>query len=211
MRTIALLRCSTDHQDLDHQRHAATAWARANGADLEVVEERAVSGAAARRPGLDELLSRCRRGGVAVVWVLELSRLGRSQVQVLQVTQELDRLGVRLVVQNLGLDTATPSGRLVLGVMAALAEFERESIRERVRSGITAAKARGVTFGRPRLQWTDEELEELRALRAAGHSFRAIREGGMLKVFRRTGSGDEIPVVPSEGSMRAALAARRAG
>lgn len=209
MRTIALLRCSTNHQDLDHQRRAAETWAHFAGADLEVIEEHGISGAAARRPGLDELLARVRRGGVDAVWVLELSRLGRSQVQVLQVTQELDRLGVRLVVQALGLDTSSPAGRLVLGVMAALSEFEREAIRERVRSGMRAAKARGVQVGRPRLQWTEDDVAELRALRAAGHSFAAIRRDGLLKVFRRHGA-DVVAVVPSEGAMREALAANPA-
>lgn len=203
---VALLRCSTDTQDLAHQRQAAARWAAANGVELEFREEPATSGCAKRRPVLEQLLRDARAGRVELIWVREISRLGRSMLAVVQVLDELQRIGVRLVSAKEGIDYSTAHGRFLAQVMASFAELEREVIRERVTSGMRAAKERGVHCGRPRLQWRDEEIEELRALRAAGVPWERIRSEGLVKVFR-VENGEERPVVPSARAMRRALAA----
>lgn len=202
---VALLRCSTDAQDLAHQRAAALRWGQANGVELEIREEPATSGCAARRPVLEQLLADARAGRVRLIWVRELSRLGRSLLGVVQVLDELHRLGVRLVSAKEGVDYSTPHGRFVAQVMASFAELERETIRERTRSGMAAARARGVRIGRPRLQWRDEELEDLRALRAQGVPWTRIHRDGLVKVFQLV-DGEERAVVPSPRAMKRALA-----
>jgi DNA invertase Pin-like site-specific DNA recombinase len=85
----------------------------------------------------------------------------------------LRALGIQFVSLHEGIDTSTPNGRLVFGIFASIAEFERELIRDRVRSGIAQARAKGRRLGRPR---SEVDLNRLRTLRAAGCSWRTIAD-----------------------------------
>lgn len=109
------------------------------------------SGAKVSRPQLDALMAEVRAGGVARVVVYKLDRLGRSLTHLALILDELQRLGVSLICTSQGIDTSgdNPAGRLQLGVLMAVAEFERSLIRERVNAGLRAAKVRGVKLGRP--------------------------------------------------------------
>ena len=101
------------------------------------------------RPGLDSCLRALRKDDVLVVW--KLDRLGRNLAHLVNTVQDLSARGVGLRVlagQGAQIDTTTAAGRLVFGIFAALAEFERELIRERTRAGLTAARARGRKGGR---------------------------------------------------------------
>src|SRR5687767_9374340 len=109
-----------------------------------------VSGATERRPQLDQLLAACRRRRFDAVVVYRYDRFARSLRQLVNALGEFDALGVQFVSLHEGVDTSTPNGRLVFGSFATIAEFERELIRERVRSGLAAARARGKRLGRPR-------------------------------------------------------------
>ncbi|WNB84718.1 recombinase family protein [Cellulomonas sp. ATA003] len=112
------------------------------------------SGALQRRPELDKLLDQIRPGDTLVVW--RLDRLGRSirhLIDQLQVLAERE-VGFRSLQETI--DTTSPGGRLVFHVFAALAEFERDLIRERTNAGLTAARARGRTGGRPSSLSTDQ-------------------------------------------------------
>jgi DNA invertase Pin-like site-specific DNA recombinase len=106
-----------------------------------------------------------------VILIAQLDRLARSVHHLLSVAKEFEALGVGLVVTEQALDTTTPSGRLLFYVLAAVAEFERDIIRERVISGLRRAKAQGRHLGRPRLHNVD--VTEARKLMAAGLSLRA--------------------------------------
>lgn len=130
-----------------------------------------ISGVKERRPQLDQLLSNARRRGFDAVIVYRYDRFARSLRQLVNALAEFDALGIQFVSLHEGVDTSTPNGRLVFGIFASIAEFERELIRERVRSGISAARARGTRLGRPR-RWID--VARLRALRTDGHSWRHI-------------------------------------
>ena len=132
-------------QSLDLQVDALTG---AGVAARAIYEDRA-SGKKDSRPGLDACLKALRRGDTLVVW--KLDRLGRDLRHLVHIVQELTEreVGLRVLTgQGAQIDTATPAGRLVFGIFAALAEFERELIRERTLAGLEAARARGRRGGR---------------------------------------------------------------
>jgi putative DNA-invertase from lambdoid prophage Rac len=128
-----------------------------------------MSGAKASRPGLDQLMADARRRRFDVVVVWKLDRFGRSLVHCVFGIQELASLGIRFIATSQGLDTdeANPASKLLMHILAAVAQFERELIRERVSAGMKAAKARGTksgnAIGRPRRIFDREAVVRLRA------------------------------------------------
>jgi DNA invertase Pin-like site-specific DNA recombinase len=132
-------------QSTDLQRDALTAA----GVDPARIYEDRASGKRDDRPGLAACLQALRAGDTLVVW--KLDRLGRSLPHLVTTVRDLDARGVGLRVlsgEGAALDTSTPAGRLVFGLFAALAEFERDLIRERTMAGLAAARARGRKGGR---------------------------------------------------------------
>jgi putative DNA-invertase from lambdoid prophage Rac len=137
---VGYARISSADQSEDGQVDAL----RRAGASRLVVER---ASGVAERPLLDELISGLRAGDALAV--TEVSRLGRTVYEILLLADELRRRGVHLRILNLGIDTGTPAGELVLTLMAGLAKFERDLLRERQRRGIEAARKRGKHLGRP--------------------------------------------------------------
>ncbi len=123
------------------------------------------SGKLASRPALDDLLEQARPGDALIVW--RLDRLGRSLRHLLDVVADLEQRGVAFVSLCESMDTATPGGKLIFHVMGALAQFERELLRERTMAGLAAARTRGRTGGRPTV-WTPAKLKTARAMRDSG-------------------------------------------
>ena len=157
--TFGYCRVSTTHQDEALQQDAL----EKAGVDRIFVDT--ASGATESRPALDELLGQLRPGDTVVVW--RLDRLGRSLRHLIDVVGDLDRRGVALRSLRESLDTSTPGGRLVFHVFGALAEFERDLIRERTTAGLEAARARGRHGGRPTV-WTPEKLRTAHAMYDSG-------------------------------------------
>ncbi len=155
-KSIGYARISAD----DQNEHGQVDALRGAGVS-EVVVERA-SGVG-ERPLLDRLVASLA-GGDALV-VTEVSRLGRTTFEVLLLADRLRERGVHLRILNLGIDTATPTGALVLTMMAGLAKFERHLLRERQRRGIDAARARGKHLGRPALLGASHAETAIRRLR----------------------------------------------
>ena len=122
-----------------------------------------VSGSKERRPQLDRLLVDCRRRRVDVVLVYRYDRFARSLRHLVNALEEFRALGIEFISLHEGVDTSTPNGRLVFGIFASIAEFERELIRDRVKSGITAARSKGKKLGRPRVVVDTAEIARLRA------------------------------------------------
>lgn len=133
-------------QSLDLQRDALTAA----GIDPDRIFEDRASGKREERPGLDACLKSLRDSDTLVVW--KLDRLGRDLAHLVATVRSLEERGVGFRVltgQGAEIDTSTPSGRLIFGIFASLAEFERDLIRERVNAGLAAARARGRRGGAP--------------------------------------------------------------
>jgi DNA invertase Pin-like site-specific DNA recombinase len=130
-----------------------------------------VSGTKERRPQLDQLLAGCRKRRFDAVVVYRYDRFARSLRQLVNALGDFDALGIQFVSLHEGVDTSTPNGRLVFGIFASIAEFERELIRDRVRSGLAAARARGKRLGRPR---REVDPARVAALRAEGRSWRDV-------------------------------------
>ncbi|MBU9348635.1 recombinase family protein [Burkholderia multivorans] len=140
MHVVGYARVSTAEQDATLQREALQA------AGAVKVFEDVASGAKADRPGLDAALAYLREGDILAVW--KLDRLGRSLPHLVQTVAELAARGVGFRSLTENIDTTTPNGRLVFHLFAALADFERDLIRERTRAGLAVAKARGRNGGR---------------------------------------------------------------
>lgn len=123
------------------------------------------SGVLPERPALTELLGRARPGDTVVVW--RMDRLGRSTAHLLATITELGERDVGFVSLTEAIDTTTPAGRLLLGIMASLAAFERDQLRERTAAGLAAARARGRVGGRPP-KMTSDKLAVARRMLAEG-------------------------------------------
>jgi DNA invertase Pin-like site-specific DNA recombinase len=152
---IGYARVSTHEQTLALQQDALTK------ADCTRVFTDTASGARADRPGLEEALDFVRAGDTLVVW--KLDRLGRSLPHLLETIAGLQERGIGFKSLTEQIDTTTSGGKLIFHVFAALAEFERDVIRERTRAGLQAARARGRTGGRPR-SLDARELAQARSL-----------------------------------------------
>lgn len=135
-------RVSTEDQSLDLQRDAL------RHAGCETVLEEKASGAKEDRSELRALLMAVREGDRVIVW--KLDRLARSIKQLIETVEDLKARGVELVSLQEHIDTSSPGGQLVFHIFGALAEFEREMIRERTKAGLKAARARGRHGGRPK-------------------------------------------------------------
>jgi DNA invertase Pin-like site-specific DNA recombinase len=139
--------------------------------------DKGISGARERRPALDKLMTDCRKRLLDAVIVYRYDRFARSLRQLVNALEEFRCLGIDFISLHEGVDTSTPNGRLIFGIFASIAEFERELIRDRVRSGLAAAKAKGKRLGRPRV---NVDVARIASLRDSGASWRVIsREMGL--------------------------------
>jgi DNA invertase Pin-like site-specific DNA recombinase len=195
---IGYARVSTADQNLDLQLSAL----KEAGCDL-VFDDRA-SGAVRDRRGLKKALARCGNGDVLVVW--KLDRLGRSLIDLVGIVRKLEDKGAGLKVltgQGAAIDTTKAEGRLIFGIFASLAEFERELIRERTVAGMRAARARGVRIGRPPKLTAIQVERAARAIASGETGWReeASKLGVDVTTLRRavrqhSGGGEKPPTSP---------------
>ncbi|WP_313706084.1 recombinase family protein [Massilia sp.] len=152
---IGYARVSTDDQNLDLQRDALRL------ARVESIYEEKASGKSGDRPELDHCLKALRAGDALVVW--RLDRLGRSLPDLVHIIAELEAKGIGFESITEKIETTSAAGKLIFHVFAALAEFERNLIRERTRAGLAAARTRGRAGGRkPKLD--TRQIREIKRL-----------------------------------------------
>jgi DNA invertase Pin-like site-specific DNA recombinase len=165
METAAIYcRVSTSDQHNEIQVRELTEYVERRGWKLAGVYQDQMSGAKAQRPGLDALMAdaKLHRFDVIVVW--KLDRFGRSVIDLVARLRDLETFGVRFISASQGLDTdqANPTSRLLLHILAGVAEFERELIKERVAAGMRHARAKGTRIGRPRRVFDRQRALDMR-------------------------------------------------
>lgn len=180
--TYAYARVSTVEQNLARQMEAFAA----HGVDKANIFSDKMSGSIERRPALDDLISRLRRGDTVVV--MSFDRLARSTRQLLELSERFCEMGVNLVSLKENLDTGTPQGKLFFTISSAFAEFERAIIRERQAEGIAAARAEGRPMGRPRAKVDEGSLNLMVHMESLGEitaADAAKRLGISERTYRR--------------------------
>ena len=164
-------RVSTKDQHNQVQIDQLRKWVDCQGWSVYQEYPDTMSGAKNARPGLDRLMADAKAGRFDMLVVWKLDRLGRSVSHLLALLDELHGYGVGFAATSQGIDTSTAGGRMLLGFLAVVAEFERELIRERTVAGLERARANGIRLGRPAV---DVDLDRLLRLRRQGLSQRVI-------------------------------------
>jgi len=189
LRAALYARVSTDRQSTDNQlRELRQAAERLGWVVVGEFIDHGVSGAKGRkdRPQLDALLKGVARKDFDIVASWSVDRLGRSLIDLVNMLQELHSTGVDLYLHQQGINTTTPAGKALFGMMGVFAEFERGMIQERVRAGMARARDKGTksgnAIGRPS---ASAEVEaKIRELRATG--------AGMIKIAKEVGCGVSV-------------------
>ena len=169
------VRVSTTDQETERQEAELKEYVDSRGWSCKLYKDRGHSGTKVDRPALNALVHdiRCRKVDVVVVWALD--RLARSLKQLLSIADDCHSVGVDLIALKQNVDTTLPAGRLTFQVLGAVAEFERELLRERVRSGMAQARHSGKHVGRPALRkFHAGDIERMRNLREMGTSIRKL-------------------------------------
>ena len=169
-------RVSTDKQTVDNQLiELRNLCERLGYTIVQEYSDNGISGAKGRndRPALDALMKAATQRKFDMVMCWSIDRLGRSLQNLVEILNELQALGIDLFFQQQGMDTSTPSGRMIFSVFGAIGEFERNLIRERVLAGQQRAKANGVKLGRPS-KMNDGMRSAVRLLREKGMGIKQI-------------------------------------
>lgn len=173
---IAYARVSTDDQHLELQTDAL------NGANCDRIYTDKITGAKMNRPGLNQIKEVIRPGDTLVVW--RLDRLGRSLKELIEIVTWLEDQNIGLISLTESIDTTTPTGKLIFHIFGAIAEFERNLIRERTNAGLKAARARGRFGGRP-VKLNNEKKKAIKSLYdSKQHSIKELCE--MFEISKPT-------------------------
>ena len=173
---VGYTRVSTIAQTLEQQDAALAA------AGVSKTFSDTMSGAKDDRPGLAALMEYVRDGDTVVVW--KLDRLGRNTLHILETVKALTDAGVTLISTTDGIDSSTAAGRMVIGVLASMAEFERELIKERTALKRAVSRANGTKFGRRTKVADPAHVATARRMKADGHTARDVAK--YLGVSRAT-------------------------
>lgn len=189
MNAAIYCRVSTADQSAAMQLDELRAYCGRRGWQIatEFMDE-GVSGSKESRPALDRLMKAARLRSFDSVVVYKFDRFARSMKQLVNTLAEFDSLNIQFVSLHEQIDTTSPNGRLMFGIFSAFAEFERQLIIARTKSGMAAAKARGKRIGRPKVEVNSEQI---RALRAGGASWDSIAQqaGASRATCRRAMAG----------------------
>jgi DNA invertase Pin-like site-specific DNA recombinase len=182
MRAAIYARVSTFDQEPENQLVELRRYAAARGWDAREFVDHGVSGAKERRPALDAMVADAKRRRFDVVVVWRLDRLGRNLKHLITLIDEMQALGIAFVSLGEGIDATTPAGKLQLHILAAIAEFERARIQERVRAGLARARSQGKRLGRPA---EGVPLVKLTSVAGLKHADAALQLGVSASTIRR--------------------------
>lgn len=168
-------RVSTPDQDPDNQLLRLRQVAEARGYVVYAEYVDVASGACSRRPQLDRMLAAAKAGHIHRILAVKLDRMARSVVNLATVMQQLDIWGVAVELLDQPIDTSTSTGRLTLTILGAIAEFERELIRDRTMDGQARAVSQGKTIGRPRAELSDYQRQKILEILAEEPGISAYR------------------------------------
>jgi len=186
-RVAFYLRVSTDGQTIENQLQELQAIAERHKWEVvKVFKDVGISGSKGRdkRPGFDELNKSIARKEFDIVAAWAVDRLGRSLQDLIGFLNDMRAKDVDLYLHQQGLDTSTPSGRAMFGMLSVFAEFERAMIQERVKAGLNRAKAEGKVLGRPRIS-SEVETAIIEARQKDPHK-------GMLKLAKEFNVGTAV-------------------
>lgn len=161
MTVAAYARVSRFDQEPENQLVELRRYVAARGWTATEFVDHGVSGAKARRPALDRLLADVRRRKVDLIVIWSLDRLGRSLRQLVELLDEFHALGIGFVSLREGLDFTTPAGRLQWQIIAAISEFERARLVERVHAGLARARSQAKRLGRPPKPLTPFQIDSV--------------------------------------------------
>jgi putative DNA-invertase from lambdoid prophage Rac len=175
MRVAIYCRVSTHDQNCDRQERDLLEYAKQCGHEVVGVWSEFGSGAKCDRVKRNEVMVIARARKIDAVLVTELTRWGRSTIDLINTINDLHSWKVSLIAQTgMQFDLSTPAGNLMLTIMAGLAEFERSLIQERIKSGVALARSKGKVFGRKPGSKADKYRDEIKSLNEEGKSIRAI-------------------------------------
>ena len=194
---IALyVRVSTSEQDPKNQSDRLQAVATARGYEKYTLDLDIASGANPRRPALDQMLKDAKCGEISHIIATKLDRLARSTINLLSIMKQLESWNVTVEFLDQPIDTSTPSGKMMLTVLGAMAEFEKELIRDRTKDGLARAKAQGRTGGRPKRTLSDYQRKKALSLIAENpkitinelsKNFEGISRNTLTRLLREEG------------------------
>lgn len=171
MALVGYARVSTQDQNLDSQLDAL----RDAGVPARNIYQEKISGKNRERPQLEKMLEELEEGDVLIV--ARFDRLGRSMIDLVNIVNEIREKGANFKALDKGnMDTTTADGRLVFGIFATMAEYERERIVERTSAGLAAARARGRVGGRPKIKEDDPLVQRVQRLHSDGYEISDIIE-----------------------------------
>lgn len=198
MNKVALyLRVSTAQQTVENQRLELEKYAgRQDWSIVKVYEDSGISGSRSDRPALQAMLKDAAKGKFSILVVWKIDRLARSVADLLNILQVLRGHGVDFISTTQAIDTTTSYGKMVMTFLGAIAEFERETIIERVKSGIQRAKEQGIRLGRPK---AGVDVQRALAMKQSGASLREIAKKlgvGTGTVYRALAAITPVPKSP---------------
>jgi putative DNA-invertase from lambdoid prophage Rac len=175
MRVAIYCRVSTHDQNCERQERDLVEYAQRLGYEVVGIWSEFGSGVKLDRVKRKEIMAIARKGKIDAVLVTELTRWGRSTIDLINTLNDLHSWKVSLIAQTgMQFDLSTPAGNLMLTIMAGLAEFERSLIQERIKSGVALARSKGKVFGRKPGSKADEYRNDIKLLNEEGKSIRVI-------------------------------------
>ena len=172
MKIAIYARVSTDEQTTENQIFELKNVAKRMGWTVSAVYSDTISGAKAKRPELDKLLKSAMRKEIDVIMAWSVDRLGRSLQHLITLLADIQSKEVDLYLHQQGIDTTTPSGKMMFQMCGVFAEFERAMISERVKAGLARSKAKGTRLGRPPVP--PLLINKMKSMREEGMTLTAI-------------------------------------